>query len=83
MVPVEAMYYGVPVIAHRSGGPLETVVEGKSGLFFDQLTVDGLVAAVQTFTQQTFVPATVAQQAAHFSAAEFKSGIRALVEQQK
>lgn len=83
MVPVEAMYYGVPVIAHRSGGPLETVVEGKSGLFFDHLTIDGLVAAVQTFAQQTFDPATVAQQAAHFSASEFISGIRALVEQQK
>ncbi|CAI4232729.1 unnamed protein product [Auanema sp. JU1783] len=31
IVPVEAMYLGVPVIAVKSGGPLETVNHGVSG----------------------------------------------------
>jgi len=31
IVPLEAMYAGVPVVAVSSGGPLETVVEGKTG----------------------------------------------------
>lgn len=32
IVPVESMYYGVPVIAMASGGPLETIVHEKTGL---------------------------------------------------
>jgi alpha-1,3/alpha-1,6-mannosyltransferase len=31
IVPVEAMYAGVPVVAVASGGPLETVVDGETG----------------------------------------------------
>ena len=33
IAPVEAMQEGIPVIAYRKGGALETVVEGKSGEF--------------------------------------------------
>ena len=33
LVPVEAMNYGKPVIAFRSGGALETVEENLSGIF--------------------------------------------------
>ena len=35
IVPVEAMYQGVPVLAANTGGPLETVVEGKTGWLRD------------------------------------------------
>ncbi|PWW79955.1 Glycosyltransferase Family 4 protein [Tuber magnatum] len=31
IVPLEAMIAGVPVLAHNSGGPLETIQEGKTG----------------------------------------------------
>lgn len=31
IVPLEAMIAGVPVLAHNSGGPLETIEEGKTG----------------------------------------------------
>lgn len=31
IVPLEAMYSGTPVLAVNSGGPLETVVDGKTG----------------------------------------------------
>ena len=33
IMPVEAMSFGKPVIALRQGGVLETVVEGKTGVF--------------------------------------------------
>lgn len=46
MVPVEAMGYGLPVIAHQSGGPRETIVEEKTGIFFQELSVAGLVEAM-------------------------------------
>lgn len=35
IVPVEAMQYGVPVLASNTGGPLETVVEGQTGWLRD------------------------------------------------
>ncbi len=35
IAPVEAMSYGKPVLAFRKGGASETVIEGKTGEFFD------------------------------------------------
>jgi glycosyltransferase involved in cell wall biosynthesis len=46
IAPVEAMAYGVPVLALRKGGAQETVIEGKTGEFFDsaipEVIVDGV-----------------------------------------
>jgi glycosyltransferase involved in cell wall biosynthesis len=47
IVPIEAMGYGVPVIAHNSGGPRETIIDGKTGVLFDNLSVAGLVRAIE------------------------------------
>ncbi len=35
IVPVEAMQHGVPVLAANTGGPLETVLDGKTGWLRD------------------------------------------------
>lgn len=43
---VEAQACGLPVVAFRAGGALETVVDGKSGAFFDEPTVTSLVEAI-------------------------------------
>jgi glycosyltransferase involved in cell wall biosynthesis len=42
IAPVEALSHGTPVLAHRSGGPLETILENKDGLFFDEIDLDSL-----------------------------------------
>jgi len=42
IVPIEAMAHGKPVLAHKSGGHLETIVENENGIFFDDATVDCL-----------------------------------------
>ena len=54
MVPVEAMSFGTPVIAHRSGGPKETIKENKNGIFFDDLNAEALGLAVKSF-EKNFV----------------------------
>jgi len=49
IAPVEAMAAGAPVIAYAKGGVTETVVEGKTGLFFEQPTAYSLMEAVKQF----------------------------------
>lgn len=79
MVPVEAMQAGVPVIAHRSGGPRESIVEGVSGVFFDQLTVTGLVAAIKKFQKHKWDRPKIAKKAHEFGFERFKREILGLV----
>ncbi|KAJ1719554.1 Alpha-1,3-mannosyltransferase-like protein [Coemansia erecta] len=45
IVPLEAMYMRVPVVAADSGGPRETVVHGKTG-FLCEPTADAFAAAI-------------------------------------
>ncbi len=49
MVPLEVNAAGRPVIAYRAGGAVETVVEGVTGLFFDEPNSSSLVEAIEDF----------------------------------
>jgi glycosyltransferase involved in cell wall biosynthesis len=77
---VEAQAAGRPVIARRSGGVLETVVDGVTGCFWEG-GADALVAAVERFDVAAVDPAACVTQAARFSTAEFERGIREQVDQ--
>lgn len=46
---VEAMASGRPVIAYKKGGALETVIDGETGLFFEDQNVESLSSVVQKF----------------------------------
>jgi glycosyltransferase involved in cell wall biosynthesis len=84
MTLVEAMAAGRPVIAFRGGGYLETVVEGKTGIFFDKPTVDSLVAVLKRFNvsiHQTFKPKDCRQQAKKFSKERFRREIKKFIAQ--
>jgi len=49
IAPVEAMGYGLPVIAFRSGGLPEYVINGKNGYLFDELNENSLIKKVNEF----------------------------------
>ncbi|MGB9637381.1 MAG: glycosyltransferase, partial [Microgenomates group bacterium] len=49
ITPVEAMAVGTPVIAFRGGGYLETVIEGKTGVFVEEASVKGVVKGIRNF----------------------------------
>ncbi|QMU66463.1 MAG: glycosyltransferase [Flavobacteriaceae bacterium] len=55
MIPLEVMAHGVPVIAYKKGGALETVIENReniaqsSGVFFDKQTNKSLQNAIDYF----------------------------------
>jgi glycosyltransferase involved in cell wall biosynthesis len=47
ITPVEAMALGTPVVAFRAGGALDTVVENRTGIFFDEPVVHSLAGALE------------------------------------
>src|SRR5215831_2751946 len=49
MAPLEANAAGRPVIAYRGGGATETVIDGKTGVFFDQPNSLALSLAIERF----------------------------------
>lgn len=64
---LEAQAAGKPVIAYKGGGALETVIEGKTGIFFKEQTVESLVRAARGFDSQTFKPENCMRNAQRFS----------------
>lgn len=48
-VSLEAQFFGCPVIAYKKGGTTETIIEGKTGLFFENQTVTSLVNTLAQF----------------------------------
>jgi len=67
IVPVEAQACGRPVVALGRGGALDTVVDGETGVFASEPTVDALAAALERFGRTTFDPARIRRQAERFS----------------
>lgn len=83
ILPVEAMASGTPVIAHNSGGVKESIIDGKTGLFFDELTVESLVEALKKFEKMKFKQEDCITQAKKFSKDRFKREIKEFVESKK
>jgi glycosyltransferase involved in cell wall biosynthesis len=78
IVPVEAMAAGRPVLAFNRGGATETVVDGVTGLFFNEQTPESLMDAVSRFerTASAFRPEVIRAHAAGFDADLFKDRLR-------
>lgn len=80
IVALEAMACGRPVIAYRGGGALESILGGKTGVFFDEQTVDALVGAVTKFQPQKFNSEFIRSHALKFDKEIFKKKIKEFVE---
>ena len=71
IVPVEAQAAGCPVIAYGAGGALETVVEGRTGIFFKEQTVESLCAAVEEFESREFTADACRENSRRFAKSVF------------
>ncbi len=80
ITPVEAMGVGTPVIAYRSGGVKETVIDGKTGIFFDENTPDSLNSAISRFENIKINADDCVARAEKFSEKEFDRKIKEIVE---
>ncbi|OGE31515.1 hypothetical protein A2631_00120 [Candidatus Daviesbacteria bacterium RIFCSPHIGHO2_01_FULL_44_29] len=80
---VEAQAAGTPVIAPRSGGYLETIIEGKTGVFYevaiDKSQESSLVQTLQSFDPAKFKAEDCQKQAEKFSKERFKEKMLELI----
>ena len=85
ITPVEAMSYGKPVVALKSGGIQETVIEGKTGFFVSKPILSELLKVLQKFDDldyRTIRPNDCIMQAKRFSKERFEREIRKFVKSQ-
>lgn len=82
LTAVEAMASGRPVIAYPAGGATETIITGKTGVFFEEQTWESLAHAVIRFDPTRFVPPTIREHALQFDTANFSARLLKLVEEQ-
>jgi len=73
ITPVEAMAAGRPVLAYGAGGALETVVEGETGLFFDQPSADSLIGCMERFESAEFSSRTCVTRSKEFAPSVFRT----------
>lgn len=72
ITPVEAQAAGRPVIAYAAGGSLDTVIDGETGIFFHEQTVESLIEAVHRLEDSAFDPDRIRHNAERFSIPRFK-----------
>lgn len=72
MTPVEVQAAGRPVIAFRAGGTLETVKEGITGEFFDELDADSLARVLRSFDPAKYKMEDMVENARIFDVDSFK-----------
>lgn len=82
MAPVEAMRLGVPVIAYKKGGALETIKEGVTGEFFEAQTMEVLADGVRRFmlNRDKYAKDVIMKKAQEFSREKFEEELKKYIE---
>jgi glycosyltransferase involved in cell wall biosynthesis len=79
IVSVEAQAAGIPVIAYRGGGSLDTVVEGVTGEFFDAQSVQSLRNVLENFNYKLYNRKTILENAQKFSTENFQKNLQQVI----
>lgn len=80
LVPIAAQAAGTPVIAYGKWGALETVIQGKTGIFFDEQTPKSLQKAIDQFETLTFNAAVIREHAEQFDKKVFQEKLVEFIE---
>lgn len=83
IVVVEAMACGTPVIALNKGGTAETVIDGKTGILFNEQTVEDIKNAIKRFEkiEDTFNHKEIAEHTRKFSRQIFEENMKNYVDE--
>jgi len=81
LTPLQAMAQGTPVIAYNKGGVRETVIDGKTGLFFNDDNHLSLVDAVKRFENDItkYDKSACIKRSKEFSVEKFKDEFKSYI----
>lgn len=79
LTPLESAAFGKPVAVLRWGGFLDTVVEGRTGTFFDEATPADVAQALRHMLGTSWDQDCLKAHAATFSVERFQTGLQRLV----
>jgi glycosyltransferase involved in cell wall biosynthesis len=79
LTPLEAASCGKPVAALRGGGYLETVLEGRTGVFFDEPDPPSIASAVRGLLSHPWDVASIEEHAKSYVESFFAGRLRAVV----
>ncbi|MGH9073015.1 MAG: glycosyltransferase [Acidimicrobiales bacterium] len=79
LVPLEAASFGKPTVALRSGGFLDTVVEGQTGLFFDLAEREAVVAGIRQVAGVEWSETAIRRVSERFGEARFSQRLSEIV----
>jgi glycosyltransferase involved in cell wall biosynthesis len=79
LTPLEAASFATPTIALRALGHLDTIVEGVTGVFFDDLETSSISQALDEALQTSFDPDDLVAQADRFGSERFIARMREIV----
>lgn len=79
LTALEAQALGKPVVAFKSGGALETVLEKTTGLFFGTQSVDNLVNVLNGFKPSDFNPEDCKNNARRFDKEGFTAKLKRFI----
>lgn len=83
ITPVESMASGRPVLAYNKGGVTETVIEGETGLFFNEQTAEAIAGVVKKFKSEDFDSNNIRAHAEKFSVSRFQEEITKFIQDVK
>jgi glycosyltransferase involved in cell wall biosynthesis len=75
LAPLEANAAGRPVVAYGISGALETVIDGETGVLFQEPTVESLCRAMDELESRTWDPQRLRAHATSFNKERFKQRI--------
>ncbi len=82
LTPLEAASFGLPVAVLRWGGFLDTVKEGRTGVFFDTPTAEAIAAAIRELRDTRWETSAIRDHADTFSEARFVHRLREVVDEE-
>ncbi|MBP5251712.1 MAG: glycosyltransferase [Treponema sp.] len=85
IIPVEAEACGRPVIAYKKGGSLETVIDSKTGVFFEKQEVQSVMDAIGKFeeldSKERFKSTIIVRHAKNFSEESFRKNLLSVIDE--
>ena len=80
IVPVEAQAAGLPVIAYGAGGVRDSVLDGRTGVLYEDGSVDGMCAAIERFEELSLDDRVLRANATRFAPDRFDAAFSQLLD---